>query len=126
MSELRECAFEGKLKEIKNSISSIKYHMTDKKDYSTLNSLGLIEEVIGQIRSDCKRTPKHETEEQYERFIVRWKFPLDLNTRQYYIECKDEEEAKDTFIANHHKTAYLLGITNMKHVFYNPHKPEDV
>ncbi len=124
MSELRECPFCGGEDHIVG------------KDFENLrftimcSNCGL---QMFDIREknlietwNTRHTPKHETEEQYERFIVRWKFPLDLNTREYYIECKDEEEAKDTFIANHHKTAYLLGITNMKHVFYNPHKPEDV
>jgi hypothetical protein len=62
-------------------------------------------------------TPKHETVSELHRFIVSWKFPTDLQNREFYVECKDEEEAKNIFEYSHHNNALLLGVCDMVRVF---------
>lgn len=69
---------------------------------------------------NTRHTPKHETVEQLRRFIVSWRLATGINepSREFYVECKDEEEAKNIFENSHNMEVSLLtGVCDMVNVF---------
>lgn len=84
------------------------------------NSEVTCEKCLEIMKISNLSTSKHETVEELKRFIISWRLVGAINepSRDFYVECKNEKEARELFENSHNMEVSLItGVCDMVNVF---------